>query len=227
MKEAPLVEENAGASMSHSLLPTTVTTRRRCSGNKCKYTRWCAIKWTLLAILVAGACGTAYYITHEVDKSIYSTRDPPKQGCSGNSSLIMTDWYTGDRTFYGSTFKYAVSFHPTEYLTDNDGEFITFYGNMYICDEVTGSQSAPAVNCTNTFVYDARSCSLAYALGSCQDFVQHQYTDMTIQWIAFNSNADIVQIDFSTHIPGASGTMNLAHSASNHTIDCSNLDPNK
>jgi hypothetical protein len=214
-KTTPLLDEKAPSSLTEK--PTS--TRRWW---KCKITPrcvgCCAFKSLLILILVAGVCGLTYYITHKVDVDMYSKDKHPIQGCS-NSTLIMQDWYYAQTNFAGSNFKYAVSFHPITHLVFADGSS-SVYGTMYICDEATGEFSMPAVNCTNTFVLDYRTCTLAFSLSEC---MEEQENELNVEWIAYDSSLADIQIYLTS--PNGSMTLDLTHTSSNHSLDCSNLDP--
>eukprot|EP00299_Pterocystis_sp_00344_P007568 c2508_g1_i2.p1 GENE.c2508_g1_i2~~c2508_g1_i2.p1 ORF type:complete len:225 (+),score=33.02 c2508_g1_i2:35-676(+) len=178
------------------------------------------------AAFVIATCTTTWYFMHKVDESKYKKYDPPQQGCGVNSSLIMNMWYYGKQHITDpveETFTYATMFHPNDTLTSADGNVLQL-GNMYICGQARGTQDCGPVNCTNKFAYDTRNCSIAYIISDCSDRFRHTCTDMKIEWIAFNAKTQSVEMDFTTHFPGAGGVIKLTPSVA-HPLDCSNLDP--
>eukprot|EP00299_Pterocystis_sp_00344_P015797 c7903_g1_i1.p1 GENE.c7903_g1_i1~~c7903_g1_i1.p1 ORF type:complete len:174 (+),score=18.80 c7903_g1_i1:26-523(+) len=115
-------------------------------------------------------------------------------------------YYGAKKVSFGSiseTFHYAISFSPNS----------TVAGTMYICSKSEGMTACGPYNCTDSFTYDPSTCGLTASTSACDENIAHTCTDMHITAVGFNSELDTMSLNFTSHMPGASGTLTLARTA--------------
>jgi len=177
----------------------------------------CMKKWVWVLITIASVVITAIatsYIVKGSESSDNIKPPPPTSAC--DKSLAFGEIYYGSNSVLAGTahFEFSFQFQNRSNLTRADGAFVQT-GDMYICYQTTGLHASGPGNCTNSFVYDEHTCELSTKLSDCQIQVQHQDTDLDIQWLEFDGANDQIKMDSTTHLPGWVGKTTYARSATN------------
>jgi len=200
--------------------------RRR---SRCNCFSWkCVIIFFVFVAILAVSVTATYFITNKVDKARYYHREAPQVGCGANYTLQEKTWYYGVKhlsfgTIGSSTFRYALSFASDSTQIQIRQDYTELHlGTLFVCGEVEGYNAISPFNCSNSGSYDTARCGVAWRLSDCTNNVATDSTDMHIDWIAFDSNLNLLNVSFKSHTPGAEGIMSLAPlpAALARPIDC-------
>eukprot|EP00299_Pterocystis_sp_00344_P012589 c6069_g1_i1.p1 GENE.c6069_g1_i1~~c6069_g1_i1.p1 ORF type:complete len:228 (+),score=45.53 c6069_g1_i1:44-685(+) len=152
----------------------------------------------LLAILVIVSGALTYVITDRVDRHKYRHHTTTIKGCSDNTTMSMESTYYGQTQIAENTLSFSVVFHVLQQMVFADGNNL-IQGNMFICASSTGAKACGPFNCTNSFAYDTRDCSISFRIGDCVSQIEDECTGVNIESVEYNPHLMLVQLALKSH----------------------------